>query len=61
MLYQVRLQYSIHVEARNNSEAFEKSCRALRDNPGSHIASIGQPMAVNRKKPGVFKRIITGQ
>jgi len=60
MLYQVRLQYSIHVEARNNSEAFEKACRALRDNPGSHVARVEQA-GTPKGKPGVFKRIVTGK
>ncbi|MCA8999025.1 MAG: hypothetical protein KDA80_18640 [Planctomycetaceae bacterium] len=60
MLYQVRLQYAIHVDADNKSDAFRKACEALRNNPGSHIASIQQPDAP-RGNPSFMKRLITGK
>ena len=40
MLYQVRFQYGIYVDARDSTEAFQMACRALRENLGSHIASV---------------------
>jgi hypothetical protein len=60
MLYHVRLQYGIHVDAANSTEAFQKACRALRENPGSHIASVRQPDAP-KGKPSFLKRLVTGQ
>lgn len=60
MLYFVRLHYGIHISAANKAEAFEKACRALRDNPGSHIAKIQQPDEP-RGRPSLLKRLITGQ
>jgi hypothetical protein len=60
MLYFVRLQYGIHLEANSESEAFGKACRALREHPGSHIASVRQAAAPKRRMP-LWKRILTGQ
>lgn len=60
MLYQVRLQYSIHVDATDTSQAFRLACQALRDNPGSHIASVRQPDAP-KKQTALWKRVVTGQ
>lgn len=60
MLYYVRLQYGFHVDARDKSEAFAKASRALRENPGSHIASIRQPDAP-RGSASLLKRIVTGK
>ncbi len=64
MLYHVRLQYGIHVDAANKTEAFQKACRAMRDNPGSHIASVQQPDAPRSGRkgpPGLVNRLITGK
>lgn len=60
MLYQVRLQYSIHVDATDNAQAFRMACKAMRDNPGSHIAKVAQAAAPKRKT-SLVKRLITGQ
>ena len=60
MLYQIRLQYGFHVEASSNSEAFGKACRALRENPGSHIATVRQADAP-RNKRSLLRRIVTGE
>ncbi|MCA8995030.1 MAG: hypothetical protein KDA88_23840 [Planctomycetaceae bacterium] len=58
-LYQVRLQYGFHVSAASKSEAFAKAERALRDNPGSHIAKIEQA-DTPKGNPSLLKRIIWG-
>lgn len=60
MLYQVRLQYAIHVEAADKRDAFNKACCALRDNPGSHISQVKQP---DEPKSGttLLKRLVKGQ
>ncbi len=60
MLYHVRLQYGIHVDASSKSEAFKLACRALRENPGSHISAVKQPDEPKGSR-SVFKRIITGK
>ncbi len=59
MLYHVRLQYGFYVDARDKTEAFTKASRALRENPGSHIASIKQPDAPKGNR-GIIKRLVTG-
>ena len=58
-LYQVRLQYAVHVSATSKREAFDKVCRALRDNPGSHIAKVDQA-DTPKGNPSLMKRIIKG-
>ena len=45
MIYHVRLQYGIYVDATDKTQAYRMACKALRENPGSHIASIKQPDA----------------
>lgn len=60
MLYHVRLQYGFHVDADNSTQAFRIATRALRDNPGSHIASIKQP-AAPKGTPSLLKRLVTGK
>ena len=60
MLYYVRLQYGIHVEATSESEAFGKACRALSEHPGSHIASVRQAAEPKKRMP-LWKRFLTGQ
>ncbi len=60
MLYHVRLQYGIHVDASSKTEAFQKACRALRENPGSHISAVKQPDEP-KGKPGIIKRLIIGK
>jgi hypothetical protein len=59
MLYQIRLQYGFHVDAYDKTEAFRKACQALRDNPGSHIASVQQPDAPKGNR-SLLKRLVTG-
>ena len=59
-LYHVRLQYGFHVDASDKAEAFAKACRAIRENPGSHIARIEQPDAPKGKRSFV-KRLVTGE
>ncbi|WP_145374856.1 hypothetical protein [Symmachiella dynata] len=60
MLYHVRLQFGIHVDASSNTDAFNKACRALREHPGSYIARVEQA-GTPKGKPGLLKRIVTGQ
>lgn len=60
MLYHVKLQYGFHVEAATNAEAFNQACRALRENPGSHIADIRQPGSPKQDRP-LWKRLVTGR
>jgi hypothetical protein len=60
MLYTVRLQYAVHVEAETASEAFTKACKALREQPGSHIASVRQASAP-KGKPSLLRRLVTGE
>lgn len=59
-LYQVRLQYSVHVTAFTKREAFEKACNALKQNPGAHIAKVTQADAP-KGNPSLLKRIIKGE
>ncbi len=59
MLYHVRLQYGFHVDADNSTQAFRIATRMLRDNPGSHIASVKQPSAPKGKR-SLLKRLLTG-
>jgi len=58
-LYQVRLQYSVHVTAFTKREAFEKASHALQQNPGSHIAKVEQ-VDTPKKRLSLLKRIIKG-
>ena len=60
MLYHVRLQYGIHVDASSKSEAFKIACRDLRVNPGSLISAVKQPDE-SKGKTGIIKRLITGK
>lgn len=59
MLYHVRLQYGFHVDAQDKAAAFAKASRALRENPGSHIASIKQPDAPKGNR-SIIARLVTG-
>ena len=60
MLYRVRLQYAILIEARNSEEAFAKGCKTIQDNPGSHIARIERADQTTGKR-SIVKRIISGK
>ncbi|MEO2032569.1 MAG: hypothetical protein ABGZ35_10840 [Planctomycetaceae bacterium] len=60
MEYRVRLQYAVHVEARDGNEAFTKACKAISEQPGSHIARIERAEQTTGKR-SIVKRIITGK
>ncbi len=60
MLYRVKLQYNVFVEAASSRDAFRQVCRALRDNPGSHIAGV-ENVDAPKGNPSLLKRLITGQ
>ena len=60
MLYRVRLQYCLHIEASSKSEAFYKASQALKTNPGAAIAQIEQADAP-KGNPSLWKRILTGK
>ena len=60
MLYRVRLQYSLHVDARTKSEAFSIASRMLKENPGSAIAQIEQA-DTPKGNPPLWKRVLTGK
>ncbi|MCA9028269.1 MAG: hypothetical protein KDA86_23865 [Planctomycetaceae bacterium] len=60
MLFQVRLQYAIHVDASDKSQAYRLACKALREQPGSHIARVEQAGSP-KGNPSLIKRIMTGQ
>ena len=60
MLYRVRLQYSLHVEAADKSDAFAKAARMLHENPGSAIAMIEQADAP-KGNPPLWKRVLSGK
>jgi hypothetical protein len=60
VLYKVRLQFCLHVEAGSKSEAFTKASRILQTNPGSAIASVEQADAP-KGNPPLWKRLLTGK
>lgn len=60
MLFRIRLAYSVHVDASDSAEAFRKACKALQEQPGSHIASVEQA-ATPKEKGSLLRRIVTGR
>jgi hypothetical protein len=60
MLYRVRLQYALHVDATNKSDAFARATRMLKENPGAAIAQIEQADAP-KGNPPLWKRVLTGK
>jgi hypothetical protein len=60
MLYRVRLQYCLHIEAVSKSDAFHKASQTLKANPGAAIAQIEQADAP-KGNPPLWKRILTGK
>ncbi len=60
MLYRVRLQYALHVEATDKSGAFSRATQMLKENPGAAIARIEQADAPEGNPP-LWKRVLTGK
>lgn len=59
MIYQVKLQYGFIVEATNQTDAFNKAVKMVRDNPSSHISGIYQASGPKRKT-SLLMRIVKG-
>lgn len=60
MIYQIKLQYGFLVDAPDQSTAYMKAVRALRDNPGSHISNVAEAPASKKKSMSLLMRIIKG-
>ena len=60
MLYRIRYQYCMNVQANSKSEAFGKAVRLIREHPEITINSVEQADKP-KGNPSLIKRIITGQ
>lgn len=59
MIYQIKLQYGFIVDAANQTDAFNKAVKMIRENPSSHISGVSQASAP-KKKTSLAMRIIKG-
>jgi len=59
MIYQIKLQYGFMVDASNQTDAFNKAVRMIRENPSSFISGVVQASAPKRKTSLVM-RIVKG-
>ena len=60
MLYQVRLQYGFVLDCSNSQEAYQMARKKLLDSPESVISKV-EKYGTPKGKPGVVKRLFTGQ
>jgi hypothetical protein len=59
MLYTIRFHYCRVVQAGSSEEAYQKVCRQIKEDPGSAISRVDWG-AAEKRKPGVFRRLLTG-
>lgn len=60
MLYRVRLQYGLLVDAANRDEAYAKALRRLRENPETAIAEVQAAQTAKKHRP-LWKQLLTGR
>jgi hypothetical protein len=59
MIYQIKLQYGFLVDATDQTDAYNKAVRMIRENTGSHISGVYQASAP-RRKTSLLMRIVKG-
>ena len=59
MIYQIKLQYGFLIDAGNSEEAYQKAVRRLRDTAEGFVSSV-YPAGQKKEKPGILRRIMTG-
>jgi hypothetical protein len=59
MIYTARLQYSIKVDAINETDAFQKAVAIIRANPSVAIASV-QPGVAPTRRRSLIGRMVFG-
>ncbi len=60
MIYQIKLQYGFLIDAASAEDAFQKAIRRLRETPEGFVSGV-YPAGQKKEKPGILRRIVTGE